>query len=358
METSPSLKKGRLTLPQILNYAIGGLLAVGLVLSVLSAFHVCSSACAEGHKYRILGFAFETLGIAFFVFTIAAYLLGQRWPLFTTIAALSVAGAIGAETYFLYVQKYIIGKWCPLCVTIACTVGIIGVLCLIQYLLSGDRATTDQERRTHMLQKILGGMTSIAIGLVGFTVALFGIAKVEHSFADTNARGESPVFGNAKSPVEVYLFTDWFCPACRKTEPAIEKALPAIMAKARVFFIDVPIHEDSLNYLPYNLSFMLKEKGKYLQLRRALTALAEKDSSPSEADVAALAKKYGVTYHQLDFAEVNQGLKYFKKMTDKYSVDATPTVVITNPSTKKAKKLEGYNQITEANIPHIIDQLK
>ncbi|TXI42842.1 MAG: hypothetical protein E6Q59_00315 [Nitrosomonas sp.] len=194
------------------------------------------------------------------------------------------------------------------------------------------RLTEDKERRTNMLKKISGSMASLTVGFIGFIVALAGIAKVEHSFADTN-----PAFGDLKSPVEVYFFTDWFCPACHKTEPAFEKALPAIMAKARVFFIDMPIHEASLNFLPYNLSFMLKEKAKYIQLRRALAELSEKDNTPSEKEVEELAKKQDVVYHQLDFAEVNQGLKYFKKMAEKYSVDATPTLVITTQQPRKQK---------------------
>lgn len=337
---------------------VGILLVLGFIFSVMSAFHICSTACAEGHKYRIYGFHFETFGIAFFIFAIANYLLSFRWPELMKLVKLSVAGALGAELYFLYVQKFIIGQWCPLCITIASTVALIGLIFFIQYITSFKGTSDNEPRSNSMMTNIVSALASLSMGLVGFAVALLGIAKEERSFADNNAKGENPVFGNSKSTVEVYYFSDWFCPACRKTEPELEKQLPAIMAKARVFFIDVPIHEDSLNFLPYNLSFMLKQKAEYVKLRRSLAELALKNGTPSESDIEALAKRYGVTYQQLDFAEVNQGLKYFKKMTDKYSVDSTPTLVITNPTTKKAKKLSGYKQITQANIPHIIDQLK
>ncbi|MDP1836492.1 MAG: thioredoxin domain-containing protein [Chlamydiales bacterium] len=338
--------------------AVGILLVLGLILSFMSLWHVCSTACAEGHKYRMFGLHFEAFGIAFFVASIVSYFLAFRFPRFDTLFKLLVAGALGAEIRFLYVQKYIIGSWCPLCVTIAATVAVIGLILVIQSFTTPRWAINNEERRNITMKNIMNSIGSLAVGLVGFMVALVGIAKVEHSFADTNTRGENPAFGNAKSNVEVYFFTDWFCPACRKTEPELEKQLPSIFAKARFYFIDVPIHEDSLNFLPYNLSFMLKNKSEYMKLRKGLNEIASKEHTPAEADVEAMAGKVGVKYAQLDFAEINQGLKYFKKMADKYSVDSTPTLVITNTKTKKAKKLAGFNQITQANITHIIDQLK
>src|ERR1700738_2273075 len=69
-------------------------------------------------------------------------------------------------------------------------------------------------------------------------------------------------FGKKSSPVEVYVFSDWFCPACRRVESIIEQKAPEIAKNARLFFIDIPIHDESINYLPYNLSFMVKEKAK------------------------------------------------------------------------------------------------
>ena len=209
-----------------------------------------------------------------------------------------------------------------------------------------------------MLKKLSDALATCAVAIVGFTVAFVGIAKIESTFANTNSRGENPAFGNMNSPVEVYFFTDWFCTACRKTEPKFEEKLPVVFTKARVYFIDVPIHENSFNFLPYNLSFMLKHKAEYLKLRRSLVELAQRNQSPNDADVEKLAKANGVEYQQLDYSEINEGQKYFKEIAKKYSVDSTPALVITNPKTKKTRKFSGYKQISEANISHIIDQLK
>jgi hypothetical protein len=39
---------------------------------------------------------------------------------------------IGAEFRLLWIQKYVIGSWCPLCVTICCSLLIAAVLLVIE----------------------------------------------------------------------------------------------------------------------------------------------------------------------------------------------------------------------------------
>jgi protein-disulfide isomerase len=333
------------------------LCVVGFGLSLASWYHVCSTACAEGHNYRLFGLPFEGVGVLFFIATAVTYVLTIQWQKLDFLPPLLVAGAVGAETRFLLFQKFIIGKWCPLCVAIAGCVLALAIVCLSQYVIHLRSAVQKQDRRQIMV-KIWKGMGAWAVGVLGFFIAFAGIARLEHSFAEPNARGESPVFGKKNTSVEVFFFSDWFCPACRKAEPELEKQYAAIIQNASMIFVDVPLHEDSLNFLPYNLSFMMKEKDKYLELRRALTELAAQNSSPTNKDVEALANKLGVKYHQLEFAEVNQGLTYFKKLAKQFRVDSTPTLVVYNPKTKKKKTLVGVKQIGEADIPKIVERLR
>ncbi len=337
--------------------AIGALLVLGLGLSLLSAWQFCTSSCAEAHHYRFFGYHFEIFGISFFIAAFAAVLFSSRWPWLLSVVKAMVATSIGAEIRFIQVQKNVIGHWCPLCLTIAATVTLIGLIFFVQYAASFKSIANDQERRNTIMKKILAGLTSVAACILGFIIALLGVAKPERSFAEPNSRGESPVFGKANSNIEVYLFTDWFCPACSKTEPELSKQFPAIMKKARLLFVDIPIHEDSENFLPYNLAFMLKNKAQYLELRKALQDLSKTNHAPTERDIEALAQTVGAVYQPLAFSEISQGQSYFKKMEDKYQVDSTPTVIITNTKTNKAKKFSGYNQITKANFSKEIDKL-
>jgi len=84
--------------------------------------------------------------------------------------------------------------------------------------------------------------------------------------------------------------SDWFCPACRRTEPAIVQLaivqlFPKIAAIAKVGFVDIPVHPETSNFTPYNTQFLVHEKGKYLELRGALNKLALKTKTPSPEDV-------------------------------------------------------------------------
>lgn len=336
---------------------VGGLFILGFVLSLLSAWQVCTSSCAEAHQYRFFGFHFEIFGISFFIAAFAAFLFSAQWPWLLPLVKTMVAASIGAELRFVHVQKNVIGHWCPLCLTIAATLALIGLIFFVQYAASFQSIANDLERRDNIMKKILAGLTSVAAGILGFAIAIFGVAKPERSFAEANTRGESPIFGKTDSNIEVYLFTDWFCPACSKTEPELAKQFPAIMKKARLLFVDVPIHEDSENFLPYNISFMLKNKKQYLELRKALQKLAETNHAPTERDIEAMATSVGAAYKPLAYSEISQGKGYFEKMVEKFNVDSTPTVVITNTKTNKAKLFAGYNQISKANFSKEIDKM-
>ncbi len=337
---------------------IGTLLLVGIVLSILSWWRVCSAACEAGHKYRIFGLHFEAVGLAFFCAAGIAHLCAKHWPQLSSLVKLMIFSSAGAEIKFMLVQKNEIGSWCPICVSIAACIALMVLIITFEYLVR-LRQHLKQENRSGIMRSFWSGITSVTALMVGFTVGAIGIGKVETTFASISAeKGESHIFGNTQSPVTVFVFSDWFCPACRKSEPALEKAYPEIMKNARLIFVDVPIHEDSLNFLPYNLSFMLKNKGQYVELRHALADLAEDNASPSDEDIEQLAHSHGTTYQQLEYRHINKGLKYFKKKAKKYKVDSTPTVVIANVDKKKARKLSGYKQISEANIPHIIDTMR
>ena len=107
---------------------------------------------------------------------------------------------------------------------------------------------------------IMGGVV-----IVAYVISFYGVFKPEESFA-AGLDGDVPYFGNENSPVEVYYITDWFCPACKQIEPELEPYYPKMMTKARLFFVDYPIHPETMNYIPYNLSFMLNDKKQYFKI--------------------------------------------------------------------------------------------
>ena len=188
--------------------------------------------------------------------------------------------------------------------------------------------------------------------IAGFLLAFKGAQKSEAQDKDMNIS-----MGKENSAQELYIFTDWFCPACRKAEPEIERAVASAGKRASVIFIDVPIHPETFNYVPYNLSFLLNEKGKYLQLRKALGALSLTSKEPGPEDVQKAIAPLGVTYKPLAFLTVAKGLKQFDETTRAFGIKSTPTVIVTDTKTKKRVQMVGSKDITEQNILKALDDV-
>jgi hypothetical protein len=348
---------GALRFKNLLFYLLSLVIVAGFVLSIVSWLRLCSSTCVEGHNYRIYGFAFETIGFVFFPILTAMHLLSRKFPLLGTLVGWFICGALGSEIMFIYVQKYKIGSWCPVCISIAATLTIAGMICFYNYYIN-FKNSLERENREEIMNGIYKGISGICFFVIGFVFAFGGIAKYNKLQAMEDEIKNKIAFGNLSSPIEVYVFTDWSCGGCRAIEPTIEALAPKIMRKARLTFVDQEVHPITLNYIPYNLSFMMNNKPQYLELRRALGRLALQTKEPTDAQVEAIASKLGTQYRQLNYADVQVGTKYFEHLVQQLNVEGTPSVVIISKNNKKGKKLEGAEEITEANIMRAIDSFK
>jgi len=328
-------------------------LVAGIFLTILSWMDLCSGACVAGHKYRLYGIKFEYLGFAFFNTTLLLHILSLKFPKLEILVGTLLCGAVGAEIMFIYSQKFIIGHWCPICLSIASCVFIAFISLAARYV--KDLSTSKEE--VHMFN-LFKGFGAIAIVAFGFLFSMGGFSKFNALQAMEKSIKDSIAFGNLDSPIEVYVFSDWECPSCRKIEPIIENNAPEIMKKAKLIFVDYAVHDSSVNFTPYNLSFMIHNKPQYMRLRDALTEIALTTHEPTDKQVEDAVRKLGVKYQQLNYADVATGTKYFKHLIKQFDVEGTPTVVIVNSSQKKGKKLAGASEITEKNIMNAIDALK
>jgi protein-disulfide isomerase/uncharacterized membrane protein len=326
----------------------GLLTFAGIVLALLSATDLCNfGGCTTAHEYRFFGIHLAAVGVTFFGLLAATMLAAPRLPLAGRLISPLLAGGAGAEIMLLHLQKNVIQAWCPLCVGIAIVVLLLCMLQTCRFLLESRRLPT-MNRRV-FLSKLL--IIVVAL-LSGFFVSLAGIGKPEAAASplDTGL--------GKQSKVEVYVFSDWLCPVCVRIEPAIEAALPTLEKKARVYFVDKIIHQEAMNFVPYHLSFQVHEKSKYLQLRKALFALAKRTKNPTPDDVKAAIAPLGVTYKQLSFMDVTQLMARSQALATQFKVNATPVVVVTNSATRKVKTLIGGAEITQDNILKAIRNLE
>jgi len=309
---------------------------------------VCTGGCAEAHRYRLFGAPLPPLGAAFFSFCILALLLRRRLAYADAVLVLLLSGALGSEIVFLWTQKFVIGEWCRLCVGIALSVATACVLLAGEHLPRVGHQMRDQERSLAM-RKLVGNSTLLLSAfVVGVLLSAVGLGK--HDAHAAVRSGKALSFGVLDGSSEVYVVTDWFCPSCRAVEAEIGKGAQLAMKQAKVVFVDYPIHEETLNFIPYNLSFMIREKEMYLRIREAMLDLARKTKEPTPGDVQAAVAPLGVRYVPLNYADVVAGTQYFNTVIQRFKIARTPTVVVTDAKTGKTKLLSGSAGISSENI--------
>lgn len=328
--------------------ALISVFSIGLLLSIISALDLCTSECTGTKSYLLFGFPFAYVGLAFFALAIFLQLYSRKYPFFRSILVAMVAGSLGSEVIFIWLQKYQIGSWCPICLSIAATLAIAGGLFLIGSII--DHQQLGQAMKT--IKKVLN---SIPIFLCGVFVAFVGISKPDQNLIAMNSMKEKIEFGNVNSSLEVYFISDWFCPSCKKVESVMSKLAPSIMKQARFYFIDFAINPETTNYSPYNLDFLVYNKPNYLKIREALVKLTQTNKSPDDAAIAKAAESVGENLKELSYGEIKGGLSFFDEVATKYKVKSTPTLIIVNTKTNDVKQLKGAKEITEV---HVLDAIK
>gem|GEM_PF-313901 len=344
METTASAGPGK----SARRYWIAVPFAAAWILSVISWLGICSDGCEESHLYRLFGIPLSPLGVGFFTLCGLAFLTRNRIRFSGFLIPVLLSGALGSEFVLIWFQKYVIGRWCPLCVGIAFSVVTACVLFALERLPGVAVRIRGGERNLEM--KRLAGKTALILlaFLAGMGMTTMGLKKPDAFAAGLSA--QSLAFGNAESSTEVYIITDWFCPACRAAEPEILKGARKAMRQAKVIFVDYPVHRETFNFIPYNLSFIVREKPKYLEIREALATLARKTKEPTPEDVQAAVSPLGVKYVPLNYADVLAGMQEFSTLVKKFKVPGTPSVVVQDSSTGKTKTLYGILEITSDNI--------
>jgi uncharacterized membrane protein len=317
----------------------------GLGLSVVSLLKICS-ACSETANYRVFGMDFGWFGIAYFVVLTIAVALRRRSSWSGWCATLLFFASAGAETRFIWIQKYEIGQWCPICLSLATAV-FIACIAIIWH-----SFRTYTLKGATMKSKLVFIVLVSLFFVLGLGGAIMGVKKQAEA-------AELDLFlGKTSSPTTVYFVSDWFCPACRKAEPAIEKMFPELAKSVRISFVDFPIHKETLNFTPYNIQFLAFEKAKYIKLRHALAELALKTKKPSEGEVQVAVAPLKVKLRKMDTADTLYGMQSNLMVYRGYNVNSTPTVVVTNAKTKKTKLLVGDVQISEQAIKAAIDEVE
>lgn len=120
----------RRVLPVLLWLAV----LTGWLVSIFSVIEeMClASACSDAASFTIFGFNMGFFGIAYFSLILLLVWLRKKVELAGWALTAAVFAGIGSEFRLLWIQKNIIGSWCPLCVTICCALFVAATLLTVE----------------------------------------------------------------------------------------------------------------------------------------------------------------------------------------------------------------------------------
>jgi len=283
------------------------LLTVILALAgiiVIVAYHYCFGACSN-LKGSVLGVDLKYLGILYMTAILILALTRQ-----TRLCLLALAFGSGGEIFLIGYQIRS-GVYCPYCLVFA---AVVILTLFVNY---------ERSRR---------GLTALAAGagLVFFLLFFSGSTAVSYA-------ADSPLPSFGKGPVEVRIYTDYFCGPCRAEEAEVMALITELVEKTliRVTFIDTPIHMETVLYAGYFLSALNAKEGGDLRqavtLRAALFEAAVEKIADKEG-LELFLKKKGIALRPFDTAPV---FKIFGNYLKEDRINSTPSCVIVGPLGKQ-----------------------
>lgn len=144
-----------------------------------------------------------------------------------------------------------------------------------------------------------------------------------------------PVYGSG--PIEVRIYTDYFCPPCRAMEPDVEPFLKDLLKKnaIRLTLVDVPLNPLTPLFAR-NFLYALKENNDLehaFRVRNVLQNAATNKDIQTQERIEALFKEKKIAYGLWDPKPV---FERYNDLLKKDKINATPTCVIIKKDRKKA----------------------
>lgn len=154
------------------------------------------------------------------------------------------------------------------------------------------------------------------------------------------------IFSHGSGPIEVFVFTDYFCPPCQGVEPYLEKALTDLnRLGAKITFVDKPIHRITLLYSRYFL-YATKTADSFseiLRIRRVLFDIAKTKDVDSEGELFQKLKANNINLALIDVKPI---FDQWVELVERFGVRSTPTCIVKRPG-KKLMMYAGSRKIPE-----------
>lgn len=162
------------------------------------------------------------------------------------------------------------------------------------------------------------------------------------------ARGQGVFFPQYGSgPVEVRIYSDYFCPPCRSMKPQMDPVLQDLLKRdiITLIWVDTPFYRHSALYARFLLyALMAKSDSDHASfVRNVLNEAASGRQVTTEAHIEALFKSKGIPYTTI---EVGPVFERYNALIKEDQINATPTCVMIKAG--KKEKIIGGPEIIAA----------
>ena len=158
------------------------------------------------------------------------------------------AGSVaGMAIWFTIVQKWIIGEFCPYCLTVHIT-GIIMAVVIIWQARKSDPSLP-------AIKLIIGGL--ILTGIIAASQAIFTpkvVYREGRSQASQPAMAyhDVPMVGSPDAPYVIKMLFDYNCPHCQKIHLLLHDAVSRYAGKLAFALCPAPLNTECNTYIPHN----------------------------------------------------------------------------------------------------------
>jgi uncharacterized membrane protein len=182
-------------------------------------------------------------------------------------AMLVLAGAVaGSAVWFIIVQKWIIGSFCPYCMATHISGLLLAALVIWQAPRQSDDSTDvapDAATGTTVPKRVIGRLAATGLALVGLAIAVTMAACQVHFVPPTVYRGgESqnnlpaidphavPLVGSPDARYVVTLLFDYKCPHCQQLHLMLDEAIRRYGGKLVFVLCPTPLNTKCNPYIP------------------------------------------------------------------------------------------------------------
>ncbi len=294
-----------------------------LCILTLIIGQLCAARCAfiQGD---ILGIDLNIFGMLFYSLLLVALLVYRNfYPEDWLMKAITAVVSLGVGAELIFVKFQVENSvYCPKCL-------ISGFFFLVMFFLVSR----------HLKKWVIILLIAAGLLLTSFTFS----GSVIPLYADESY----PQFGADKARSEIIVYSDYFCPHCRKIDEQVNTILGKLKDRVRIRFVDVPLHPGSLEYGEVFL-YAWFVSGNNLEtavrVRGLLFAAAEKKTDQS--GVIALLKSRGISVKPDRERARSIFRGFYNEALKKDKVNATPAVVIVKGSERE--KYVGGKEILKA----------